>query len=126
MMKLAIVLLGGLVLAGCTSLVSAQSGCNSQHSRFLPMWDCVKGKIAANQAGDMNNDLGLKYVAFGEALAARVKAGQVSDVDAKYALATELSTSNTEYERRKADRAPLLRQTRCERDAGGNLNCTSW
>lgn len=131
--------LAGMVVAGCQSLTGAQSKCNAENAKFLPMWDCIREKVAANEAGRMNNDLGLKYLAFGDALAERVKAGQMGDAEAKYALAKELTEANTEYERRgeeanRSFRATMAaieasrpRQTTCSRSlVTGAVDCTTW
>jgi hypothetical protein len=60
----------------------------------------MKGQIAANRAGAMNNDLGLRYQAVGDALAEQVRAGRMSDAQAKAALANELARANTEFSQR--------------------------
>lgn len=91
-----------VALGGCTSLVGAQSTCSAQNSSYSSMWECIRGKVAANQAGLMNNDLGVRYLAYGDVLLERVRAGQMSDAEAKAYLARELSAVNGEFEARKS------------------------
>lgn len=86
--------------AGCTSLTDAQSSCTEQYSDFSPMWNCIRGRVAAGKAGDMKNDLGLRYMAYGDAINEKYKRGQISNADAKLALAQELSRANEEYTQR--------------------------
>jgi hypothetical protein len=99
------VLLVGVVavaLSGCTSLVEAQNTCSAQNPSYISMWGCIRGKVAANQAGAMNNDLGVRYMAYGDLLQERVRAGQMTDAEAKAYLAKELSAANGEFEARKS------------------------
>lgn len=84
------------------SLTGAHSTCSSTHERFIPMWSCIKARIAAGTAGMMNNDMGVRYVAVGDALAQQVRGRKLTDVDAKAHLAGELVRGNSEFERRKA------------------------
>jgi hypothetical protein len=86
----------GLSLAGCGSLVGAQQDC-SAHPGYLPMWNCIKGRIAQNSAGRMNNAMGVRYVATGDALAERVRAGAITDAQAKMLLAEELARGDREF-----------------------------
>lgn len=88
-------------LGGCGSMVQAQGECTARYSSYLQAWDCVREKVAANQAGAMNNDLGIRHMAFGDALAEKVRGGQITDVEAKYALSQELVRNNTAFEARK-------------------------
>jgi hypothetical protein len=100
MMRFCLLGLGALALGGCMtgSLVQVQGGCTSPS--YLDTWVCIRSKVAANQAGQMNNDLGLHYLAVGDALAERVRARQIGDADAKLVLANELSSANAAYDAR--------------------------
>ena len=71
----------------------------------------------------MNNDLGVRYLATGDLLDQQVRQGQMTSAEAKARLAVELSTANTEYERRKAVSRPSV--TNCRQTATG-VTCTSY
>lgn len=91
-----------VALGGCTSLVEAHNTCSAQNPSYSSMWGCIRSKVAANQAGSMNNDLGVRYMAYGDLLLERVRAGQMTDAEAKAYLARELSAANGEFEARKS------------------------
>lgn len=93
-----------LALGGCVtgSLVSTQGGCSTKFAGYLAMWDCIRADVAADRAGLMNNSMGVRYMATGDALAERVRAQQISDADAKVALSQELARGDAEFEARKA------------------------
>jgi hypothetical protein len=92
-------------LGGCmSSLNGAQSSCSDIYSDYSPMWDCIKAKIKDGKAGQMDNDLGLRYVAFGDSVNENYKAGQISNADARLLLAQELSRGNNEFEARQPQR----------------------
>ncbi|WP_430913903.1 hypothetical protein [Methylobacterium sp. sgz302541] len=95
--------IGVITLAGCMtgSLVSTQGACTSSHAGYLEAWDCIKAEVAAKRAGQMNNDLGIRYMATGDAIAERVRRKELSDADARLLLARELSSANGEFEARK-------------------------
>ena len=119
----AFLLATGVALSGCLSLVDAQSTCSTQNASYQAMWDCVRGRVAAGTAGQMNNDLGLRYLAVGDLLAQSVRAGQMSDVEAKARLAIELERANSEFNRRQAASSPSL--TRCT-NTNGVVNCLTF
>lgn len=114
-------------LAGCGSLVQSQNTCSAQSQSYLSMWNCIQGKVADNQAGMMNNDLGVKYMAYGDLLAEKVRTKQITDAEAKSYLARELSSSNGEFERRKSaaiqDFVATVEAT--QRRPNPTLDCTS-
>ena len=90
-------------LGGCQPRASSvQAGCSAEFSSYLDMWACTRAKVAPRVAGDAAADLGLRYLATGDALAERVKAKQISDADAKLALAQEVSSASSESRRRAA------------------------
>ena len=90
-----------LFVSGCvSSLNNAQSSCSSKNSDFSDMWGCIKQRIDSGTAGMMNNEMGIRYVAFGNAINERYKAGQISNADAKLALAQELARGNAEFNAR--------------------------
>lgn len=120
---IAAVLTSGLTLAGCLSLVDAQSKCSAQAASYLSMWDCIRGRVAAGTAGMMSNDLGIRYLAVGDLLAQSVRSGQMSDAEAKARLAIELEHGNSEFNRRKAALSPSI--TRCT-NTNGVVNCLSF
>lgn len=114
-------------LGGCQSATLAHQSCAERHARYLPMWDCIKAEMVTNRAGGATPDLRLRYMAAGDALAEQVKAGQITDAAAKYALAAELTTANSELQnRRRSALASMPRSTTCSRDLNGNVNCTSY
>jgi hypothetical protein len=49
----------------------------------------------------MNNDLAVRYMAIGDALAERVRMGQLTNAQAKALLGEELVRGNSAYERRR-------------------------
>ena len=107
MWNLLIVAALSLSLGGCLSrgsLVQAQGDCTA-HPSYVSAWDCVKARVAANQAGDMKNDLAVKYLAIGDLLAEKV---QMTDAEAKAHLAQELLVANREYNSRQAARADAV------------------
>ena len=108
-----------LFLGGCTSLAGAQSSCDAANPRFLPMWDCIKGKIAANQAGMMNNSPGMSYVAYGNLLAEKVRSGAMTDLEAKSQLAQQLVQSEQDFNGMQP------RRTTC-RPVGNTVSCTTY
>ena len=121
--NLAVILMSGFALSGCLSLVDAQSKCSAQSASYLTMWDCIRGRVSAGTAGQMNNDLGVRYLAVGDLLAQSVRSGQMSDAEAKARLAIELERANTEFNRHKAASSPSL--TRCTNN-NGVVNCLSF
>ena len=89
------------ILTGCvSSLNDAQSSCSAQHAQFSPMWDCIRGRVAAGTAGMMNNEMGIRYMAFGDALNERYAAGRITNAEAKYLLSQELARGNAEFNAR--------------------------
>lgn len=117
------VVLASFALSGCLSLVDAQSKCSAANPSYLSMWDCIRGRVAAGTAGQMNNDLGVRYLAIGDLLAQSVRSGQMSDTEAKARLAVELQYANTEFDRRQAASSPV--RTRCT-NVNGVVNCLSF
>jgi len=91
----------GLGLSGCGSMVQVQQSCTSRHAAYLQAWDCIRAEVAANRAGAMNNDLGVRHMAYGDALAEQVRLGQLTDAQAKAFLADELVRNNSAFEARK-------------------------
>jgi hypothetical protein len=102
-------LAGALALGGCMagSLTDAQATCTASPS-YLQSWSCIRAKVAAGQAGQMRNDEGLHYLAVGDALAERVRARQITDADAKLALAGELRGANANFNARRDATADSL------------------
>ena len=68
------------------------------------MWDCIRGRIAANEAGMMNNSPGMRYIAYGNLLDERVRAGSLSNAEAKSLLAQELVRGEQDFEGMKPRR----------------------
>lgn len=120
---LATVLMSGFALSSCVGLVDAQSKCSTQNPAYQAMWDCVRDRVAAGTAGQMNNDLGVRYLAVGDLLSESVRSGQMSNAEAKARLAIELERGNSEFERRKAASSPSL--TRCT-NTNGVVNCLTF
>ncbi len=90
-----------IVLSACvSSLNNAQQSCSSQHPQFNHMWDCIKGRVASGTAGMMNNEMGIRYMAFGDSVNEKFLAGRISNADAKLLLAQELSRGNAEFNAR--------------------------
>lgn len=114
-----------LALSGCTSLSGAQQTCSSLSPSYLVAWDCIRGKVAAGQAGDMNNDLGLRYMATGDAIAERVRSGRMTNAEANLALAEELSRGNADYEARRSERIRRAAAIQSVTQQPRPLNCTS-
>jgi hypothetical protein len=117
-------------LAGCSSLVEAQSNCTATNPSYLKTWECIRDKVAKNQAGNMNNDLGLRYLAIGDLLAEKVRKKQLSDLEAKALLASEMETANSKYNARRREALndflqSLPKTTSC-REVSGGLTCTTW
>jgi hypothetical protein len=106
-MRLIAVLLGVLTVAGCGSLVGAQSSCSASIQSYLGMWDCIRGRVSQGSAGLMNNAQGVRYLAVGDALAEQVRAGKVSDVEAKALLAIEMERGETAFNRERRADAPV-------------------
>lgn len=90
-----------VLLASCTSLNDAQGSCSATYSDYSQMWDCIRGRVAEGKAGMMNNDIGMRYLAFGDNLDEKYKAGRISNADAKLALSQELVRGNTDFNNRK-------------------------
>lgn len=95
-----VILLGLGVLWSCSSLNSAQSSCQSQYSDYSQMWDCIRGRVASGTAGMMNNEMGIRYMAFGDSVNEKYRAGQISNSDAKLLLAQELVRGNQDFNAR--------------------------
>lgn len=97
MIKYGLCLVAALALGGCQSLVGAQSSCSSANPTYLAMWDCIKGRVAQGSAGQMNNAQGVRYMATGDLIAEQVRAGKLSDAQAKVALAISLERENSSF-----------------------------
>jgi hypothetical protein len=108
-----------LFLGGCGSLVGAQNSCDAANQNFVPMWDCIKGRIAANEAGMMNNSPGMNYVAYGNLLAEKVRSGSMSDAEAKSLLSQQLVRSEQDYQGMQP------RRTTCQ-PLGNTVSCTTY
>lgn len=90
-----------VAMSGCmSSLNNAQASCSARHPEFNLMWDCIKGRVASGTAGMMNNEMGIRYMAFGDSVNERYLAGQISNADAKLLLAQELSRGNADFDAR--------------------------
>ncbi|WP_139975341.1 hypothetical protein [Ochrobactrum sp. CGA5] len=85
------------LIAGCSSLTDAQGSCQTQYSDYSQMWDCIRGRVKSGTAGMMNNDVGMRYMAFGDNLNEKYKAGLISNSDAKLALSQELVRGNSDF-----------------------------
>ncbi|RFC67371.1 hypothetical protein DY251_12600 [Mesorhizobium denitrificans] len=79
------------------SLNDAQGSCSAANADYSAMWDCVRGRVANGTAGMMNNEMGIRYMAYGDALNEQYRAGQVSSAQAKYLLSQELARGNAEF-----------------------------
>jgi hypothetical protein len=93
--------------SGCGSLVGAENQCSVENPGYLAMWNCIRGTVAQGQAGLMNNAQAVRYMAVGDALAERVKAGQMSDAQAKAQLAVELERDNEAFEATRHRNLPV-------------------
>ena len=115
-------------LAGCASVNSLQSSCESTTKAFSDMVSCLDGKIA--QDGRLSRHPGVKlYMLKANQLSQQVQAGNISELDAKVelqALFVQLDTQN----QAEVDRLLLNTQmnqpvkTRCTTYAGVT-NCTT-
>jgi hypothetical protein len=79
--KLTLAILFSASLAGCqssntTSLTAAQKDCETYS--YVVTWNCIKSRAGVGANED--------YIARGDALAAQVKAGRITDVQAKAEL----------------------------------------
>ena len=97
------VCLVALGLAGCvSSLNNAQASCSQDGANFSAMWDCIRGRVAAGQAGQMNNEMGVRYMAFGDVLNERYRQGQITNAEARLLLSQELTRANSEFDAKYA------------------------
>lgn len=96
-----------VLITGCSSLSDAQGDCSAANSSYSGTWSCIRERVASGQAGAMNNDIGVRYLAYGDALDERVKAGEISDTEAKLLLADALSAGVREYEDRRSSGATV-------------------
>lgn len=103
MKTLLVALLAAFALSACSSssLSNAQSSC-SDLPGYSEMWACIKDRVAKGTAGDMKNDLGLRYLAFGDAIDEKYRARAITNGEARLLLAQELSRGNAEYDARSA------------------------
>lgn len=90
----------GIWLVSCSSLNDAQGSCSAANADYSQMWWCIRGRVSSGTAGMMNNEMGIRYMAFGDAIDEKYKAGQISNADAKLMLAQELSRGNAEFNAR--------------------------
>jgi len=98
-MKSVAMLMLTLALAGCvSSLNSAQVSCSQKGSDFSAMWDCIRERVAAGQAGQMSNEMGIRYMAFGDVLNERYRRGELTDSEARLLLSQELARGNAEFD----------------------------
>ena len=94
-------------LTGCGSMVGAHSSCSQSNPAYEAMWNCIKGRIASGTAGLTNNSQAIRYVAVGDALLEQVKSGRITDTQAKAAIATELESTETSFNRARAIASPV-------------------
>jgi hypothetical protein len=118
------------LLGGCNSLVGAQSQCSNSNPSYARTWECIRDKVAKSEAGNMNNDLGVRYLAYGDMLYEKVQKKQLTDAEAKSLLAVEMYKGNSEYDARRRQAIDrfvnsLPKTTYCNESSGG-FSCTTW
>lgn len=91
-----------LSLAACTSLTEAQSSCSNTNADYSHMWGCIKARVSAGKAGMMDNEMGLRYMATGDAIDEKYQARQITNAEAKLLLARELASDNADFNRENA------------------------
>lgn len=82
MYRAAIIPLTALVIVGCAGLQDYQASCEQKHSSFPAFAACYKTEVLADRRAQ--NDARIKLLLLKtDQLAERVKAGHLSDLDAK-------------------------------------------
>lgn len=76
--------LTSILLASCAITgTQIQSECEAKYSGFVDAFNCTRDRIMAESPKRLDPPQAKLYMLQGEQLAARVKAGQMSDIDAK-------------------------------------------
>lgn len=103
-LRAVLALAGLLAVGGCVGPVAKTQGtCVAENASYLATWDCIRTRLTATEGSRMSSsDLGIHYLAVGDALAERVRARQITDADAKLALANELRSATSESRAREA------------------------
>lgn len=88
-----------LLLTGCgQSMSSINQECGTASRQFVDYWPCQRQALVTKGAGPA--DLKRGYAATGDLVYERVKSGQMTDVEAKYAMSrAETDANNTIYQR---------------------------
>lgn len=107
MLKLGTLILVAAVLLSCAKVRHYQTACESQYAAFPAMVACLKGKIAQDRRmqSSQDTDLVRLYVTYADAAAAKVISGDMTEVDAKLALAELYTRLTTIEDERQATRA---------------------
>ena len=84
----------GILLAGClptrtADLSGSRRSCLKDNAKFDAAWICIKGQLAAREAGGDANRDGL--IEEGDLLAEQVRIGKVSDAEARRRLSAGLA-----------------------------------
>lgn len=83
---LATVLLSGCLPSHSTGSLGANRDCMRENPRFSDAWSCIKGQLATSR--DAKHD---SFIEEGDILAGQVRAGKVSERDARRRLSAGLS-----------------------------------
>ncbi len=84
-----------LSLTGCTTAAKYQANCSAANSGYLDTWNCIRSGAANRRAPGYDSPQGMRYLAVGDALAEQVRAGRLTDTQAKAQLAIELERDVT-------------------------------
>jgi hypothetical protein len=84
MKALTLALLGGLVsFGGCATGTMMQAECEARFTAFPDIFECTRSNIAERSPRILQDQRAKLYLLQGEQLAAQVRAGRISDLDAK-------------------------------------------
>ncbi len=86
-----------VALSACSSLNDAQGQCSAQNADYSLMWKCISDRVAAGNAGSMNNEMGIRYMAYGDVLDAEYRAGNITSEQAKLLLSDALVKANADF-----------------------------
>ena len=95
------------VVTGCTTLTATQNQCLDSYQAFPDQAACIRQSVAGNRA--LRDDtLVQEYVLTADDLAAKVKAGQLSDAEARLRLTEKLNNVRERDIAEQANQAELF------------------
>jgi hypothetical protein len=108
-----------MLLASCAITgTQIQSECESKYSGFVEAFNCTRDRIRAESPKRLDPPQAKLYMLKGEQLSERVKAGQMSDIDAKVEWAKAYMEMQQVFDAESArNAAALVAMSKAQRDA---------